>query len=284
MPLGIPNVLSSPIVHHDYKFLNPFNYLIWYDTSPLTESIRKYWNDEEHPIKTLEGQPRLLLIAVDVQDATTVTFDIYSKRDTQMLSIYGNDISKEKHVIHYKDGIKMEYLITTMSSHLRCKFPELEVTKTLDEIQYIAEDKGQMRPFMDGFYLSNTPLREELQAHRNYWYKLKGYDKNVPSLDIYIGDLYPIKEMGTPEDPYSINNRVQNILYHDKSKWNEKVAMLISDYIFIIRSYIKLQTDKGISEQDLFDRLENGLKSKIQSTNRKGEIRNIKDKSWASNN
>lgn len=277
MPFGIPNVLSSPIVHPDYKFLNPFNYLIRYDTSPLTDTIRKYWNDEEHPIKTLEGQPRLLLIAVDVQDATTVTFDSYRKRNNQMLSIYGDDDSKEKHVIHYKDGIKMEHLITTMSSHLRYKFPELEVTKTLDENQYIAEDKGQMRPFMDGFYLSNTPLREVLQAHRDYWYKLKGYDKNIPSLDIYIGDLYPIKEMGTPEDPDSINNRVQNILYHDKSKYDEKVARLISDYIFIIRSLIKMQTDKGISEQDLLDRLENELKSKIQSTNRKGEIRNIKD-------
>ncbi len=78
--MGIPNVLSSAIIHPDYRFLNPFNFIIRYDNTPLTQSIGKYWNDEEYPIKTTEGQPRLLLVAVDVPDATTVTFDSYEKK------------------------------------------------------------------------------------------------------------------------------------------------------------------------------------------------------------
>ena len=165
LPLGIPNVLSSGIIHPDYRFLNPFNFIIRYDTTPLTQSIGKYWNDEEYPIKTTEGQPRLLLVAVDVQDATTVTFDSYEKKGNKLMSFYGDDESKEKHVIHYNNGIKMEHLLTTMSSHLRYRFPELNVTTTIvDENSAIPEDKGRPRPFLDGIYLSNTPLREVLTS------------------------------------------------------------------------------------------------------------------------
>ena len=278
LPLGIPNVLSSGIIHPDYRFLNPFNFIIRYDTTPLTQSIGKYWNDEEYPIKTTEGQPRLLLVAVDVQDATTVTFDSYEKKGNKLMSFYGDDESKEKHVIHYNDGIKMEHLLTTMSSHLRYRFPELNVTTTIvDENSAIPEDKGRPRPFMDGIYLSNTPLREVLQAHRDYWYKVKGFNENIPSLDIFIGDLYPTKEKGTPEDPDSINNRVQNILYHDKSKYDEKVAVMISDYIYIIRSLMKMANEKGISDRELYDKLNTELKNKIHSKDRKGETRHIHD-------
>ena len=279
LPFGIPNVLSSGIIHPDYKFLNPFNFMIRYDNAPLIQTIRKYWNDKEHPIKTTEGQPRLLLVAVDVQDATTVTFDSYKKKENNLMSFYGDDESKEKHVVYYNNGIKMEHLLTTMSTHLRYKFPELNVTTTtiVDEKSTIPESKGKPRPFMDGFYLSNTPLREVLQAHRDYWYKVKGYNENIPSLDIFIGDLYPTKEKGTPEDPDSINNRVQNVLYHDKSKYDEKVAIMVSDYIYIIRSLMKMAKEKGISDHELYDKLNNELKNKIHSTNRKGETRNIND-------
>lgn len=47
-------------------------------------------------IKTKEGEPRLLLVAVDVQDATTVTFDSYVKKHNQMMYIYGDDDKKRE--------------------------------------------------------------------------------------------------------------------------------------------------------------------------------------------
>jgi hypothetical protein len=37
------------------------------------------------------------------------------------------------------------------------------------------------RYFWDGAYLSNTPLRELLQSHRDYWYE-EGNDKKNMSL------------------------------------------------------------------------------------------------------
>ena len=85
------------------------------------------------------------------------------------------------------------------------------------------------------------------------------------------------KEKGTPEDPDSINNRVQNILYHDKSKYDEKVAVMISDYIYIIRSLMKMANEKGISDRELYDKLNTELKNKIHSKDRRGETRHIND-------
>ena len=50
----------------------------------------------------------------------------------------------------------MKHLLATMSSHLRHKLPELKV-----KIAYLdGTFEEKYHPFMDGFYLSNTPLRE----------------------------------------------------------------------------------------------------------------------------
>ncbi len=277
-PFGTYKVLSPGIIQPDFRFLNPFNFMIRYDNSRLTKTISNYWDHERFPIKTIEGEPRLLLVAIDIQGATTVTFDSYHKKDNQLITVYSDEENNEKHIIRYKEGIKMEHLLTSMSTHLRYKFPELNVTTTtMDENELDIEDNEYPRPFMDGFYLSNTPLREVLQAHRDYWYKVKGMDENVPSLDIYIGDLYTAKEMGTPEDPDSINNRIQNVLYHDKSKYDEKVAAMISDYIYVIKDLVKMVNEKGLTEKVIYDRLNNDLKNKLRSTNRQGDIRSIED-------
>lgn len=108
-----------------------------------------------------------------------------------MLSICGNEDIKQKHQVRYDKGIGIEHLLTTMSSHVRLNFPTLNAITGEVENAQIIEGIMSSRPFMDGFYLSNTPLREVLQSHRDYWYKVKGIDIHVPSLDIYIGDLYP---------------------------------------------------------------------------------------------
>ncbi|MGC2572926.1 MAG: hypothetical protein WA364_15560, partial [Candidatus Nitrosopolaris sp.] len=47
------------------------------------------------------------------------------------------------------------------------------------------------RYFWDGGILSNTPLRELIQAHQDYWLNVKGKERDgaqIPQLDIYIVD------------------------------------------------------------------------------------------------
>ena len=134
-----------------------------------------------------------------MQDATTVTFDSYPNQNNQRMSIYGGGDNKQRHVIKYPDGIRMEHLLTTMSSHLRHKFPELpSITGEITDDK-IPEGEEHNRIFMDGYYLSNTPLREVIHSHRDYWYKVREQKVNAPPLRVYIGDLYPTIEQGRPE-------------------------------------------------------------------------------------
>ncbi len=154
--LGIPNVLSPVIYQPDFRFLNPFNFLFRYDNNHLIVTIRKYWKDQGYPLKTKEGEPRLLIIAVDVQDATTVTFDSYIKKGNHCMSVYGHKDDKLKHIIHYPDGIKMQHLLTAIFSHLRYKFPELTVMTIEVKDNGIPNHIAYSRQFIDGFYLSNT--------------------------------------------------------------------------------------------------------------------------------
>lgn len=278
-PFGIHNVLSAPIYQPDFRFMNPFNYILKYDNTALTKTIKKYWDYDAHSIKTKDPQPRLLLIAVDVQDAATITFDSYPKKDGHMVSVYGDDDDTKKHAVRYDDGIGIEHLLTTMSSHVRLDFATLNaITGEVDNEQ-IPEGELLPRPYLDGFYLSNTPLREVLQSHRDYWYKVKDLPYDVPSLDIYIGDLYPQKEEGTPQDPDAINNRVQSVLFHDKTKYDEKVTTMVSDYVNIINELMKMvkSKDKSMTNEIIYNQLEQKLSKKMVSNIRKGKPRDIRN-------
>lgn len=132
---------------------------------------------------------------------------------------------------------------------------------------------------MEEFYLSNTSLREVLQHHRDYWYKVKDLFYEVPSLDVYIGDLYPQKGKGTPYDPDAINNRVQDVLYHDKTKYDEKVTTMVSDYVNIINELMKMvkSKDKDMKDDDIYGQLQKKLGEKLVSNSRDGKPREIKD-------
>ena len=265
---GTRNVMLPPIVQPDMKFFSPSS-LLRFSNTPMEATIRNYWNDEKNPIKTRfeNGQPRLLLVGVDVQDATTATVDSYRKGVDQngneiRKSEYGD--SKTKHIIEYPEGIKMEHLRTSMSSHLRHEYPGLEVR---------TGNKMERRQFWDGVYLSNTPLRELVQSHRDYWFGVGGRKDNVPDLEVYIVDLYPTLEKEIPEDADKIVDREFDILFHDKTKYDEKVGRIISDYVSIANKLIQLAKEKGASQGDI----DNILSQPGVSTSRNGTNRNYQD-------
>ena len=51
------------------------------------------------------------------------------------------------------------------------------------------------RNFCDGGLLSNTPFRELLQAHQDYWLGIIDNDKQkIPDLEVYIVNVHPSKQ------------------------------------------------------------------------------------------
>jgi len=85
------DVMLPGIVQPDMKFFSASN--LWrFSNVPIEATINRYWNSDTSAIKTRfeDGYPRLLLVSVDIQDATTVTFDSYRKEVDQG----GNEVRK----------------------------------------------------------------------------------------------------------------------------------------------------------------------------------------------
>ena len=59
----------------------------------------------------------------------------------------------------------------------------------------------ERRIFWDGGIKSNTPLRELIQAHTDYWREKT--DHGIPDLEVYIADLWPSE---LQQQPVSFDN------------------------------------------------------------------------------
>ena len=124
---GVPNVFVPKTPLLDNRFFDPSNTWYIYDNKPLKESLEKF---ARFPISTSfeNGEPRLLLVAVDVQEATPVVFDSYEKEDGTRKSEYGRygkmkpdgsaknpENETYEHVIRYEEGIKSDFVLASSS-------------------------------------------------------------------------------------------------------------------------------------------------------------------------
>jgi predicted acylesterase/phospholipase RssA len=212
---GTPNV-CSPERESDLKFAdrdnnnNPLQWP-WYTSNPLQHAIERYSKDEKDEkaeklrIATSwdKRQPRLLVISVDVAGGKTVAFDSYYKK------------ARPKNPVYDGDGITIDHIMASGTIPAFYKFREIGGRK-----------------FCDGGWLNNTPFRELLQAHRDYWVKAAGEDTDeIPDLDVYIVNVHPSKADSIPTDYDEVKNRANDISFSDRnSHYDEMVTHLAADY------------------------------------------------------
>ena len=293
-PRGVANMYKS-IPHMGSKFLNPFtDFLPWwrYDYTPLRDYLSKFI---DFPIKTSleKGQPRLLLTSVDIQDFTSpVVFDSYQKLHNapvkhsaierkgreehssngdfgKWFSEYGNPDSR--HIVFY-DGIGPDQVLASALGKYAIDHPHIEDSNT-----------GTMRQLWDGGYLSNTPLRELLTAHKTYWMEylrrdrsntgggLKGDDTMIaqtPELEVYIVNLHPLTPKDIPNDKDLIDDRESDIFFHDRTTYDEQVAYAFTDFVNMTRDLIELARSNGLSKK-----VDEILEKKAKTIARVGEYR-----------
>lgn len=251
---GVPNMyISAP--HYYHKFLNVYTDLLpwWrYDYSPLRSYLQKF---VDFPIKTSfeKEEPRLLLVSVDVQDySSAVVFDSYKKQhnapypsenitEGEWYSEYG--YGQKRHLLFY-DGIGPDQVLASTLGKYALNHSSMEdrISKT-------------QRQFWDGGYHSNTPLRQLIIDHRKYWYEyLKRNDKggaeitNVPDLEVYIVNLHPSRMKNIPRDRDLIDDREHDILFHDRTNFDEHIAYLVSDYVDLAAELIELAKLNGLAD------------------------------------
>src|SRR5919112_2360214 len=131
---GVPNVFSAPIPAQDRRFFD-FAWNTWYRFSnePLRKSLERF---AKFPIATTfeEGQPRLILVSVDVADGVPVTFDSYAKEDGSRKTEYGSYVKQRdgkeigfKRIIRYDDGITLDQVMASGCFPINFDYALLEV-------------------------------------------------------------------------------------------------------------------------------------------------------------
>ena len=213
---GVDKAYSPLPPREDGKFFDQENKRILYNKQPLQQSIEKF---VKFPIATNyeKGEPRLLVVSTDAVEGIPVTFDSYEK-----------DVD---------EGIKIQHV---MASASKPEFYDYE------------EISG--RKFWDGGMLSNTPIRELVQAHKDFWEHKIGSKEledsileeatlSVPDLELYIINLWHSNDSVAPSDPDGMTDRLRDIIVHDQ--YYVKESTLITHYIHLIEKLIQLGVGKN---------------------------------------
>jgi hypothetical protein len=275
---GVPNVFVPKTPLLDNRFFDPSNTWYIYDNRPLKESLEKF---AKFPISTSfeNNEPRLLLVAVDVQELTPVVFDSYEKEDGTRKSEYGRygrvifgrpekdhkNTEEFEHIIRYDDGIKADFVLASCSVPVNYDYTRLHVetrvlvgggqgnnTDTGDNNGPPSSNgNSSLRSFWDGGLLANTPLRQTILAHRDYWHRVRKLEENIPRLRYGIINLHPAKQDYLPSDFDGVVDRKNDIIFHDRTEFDENVAVLVSDFIRLAKSLIRLAEEKGVSKEAL---------------------------------
>jgi NTE family protein len=265
-PYGVPN-LHFPVWFPDFRFLNILHpFWIGYDYSPLKDTLRRNIekvlgrNGNGFSIKTSHDkeEPRLVIVSVDAYDCSTaVAFDSYSKNG-KWFSKYGGD--SNPHLVEY-DGIGLNELLAS------CLFAFATDHTLMEDKEKSKDNHKSKRIFWDGGYLSNTPLRELIQVHKDFWSDKK---EKVPDLEVYIIDLYPpIEEVSEERVGYDrIMDRINDIQFHDRTVYDEKIANIMTDYIDLVN-----ELKKNIPEEQV----EEILRKPAKSISRDGTLRTYKN-------
>ena len=94
--------------------------------------------------------------------------------------------------------------------------------------------------FWDGGLLANTPLRQTIIAQRDYWLRVKKLEDKIPTLRYGIINLHPAKQEYLPSDYDGVVDRKNDIIYHDRTLFDENIAVIMSDFAALAESLMKL--------------------------------------------
>ncbi len=280
---GAGKVFSLKGVRDDNKFFdsdNPMAKRVMLNEEPLKKLIVDFG---KFPVGTCidKGEPRLLVTAVDIAEGITVTFDSYKKSDGKRKTVYRpgekyRHIKNSKYfdrkeddsnqiVIEYDEGIQIDHIMARGT--LPDFYDPIEICK---------------RSFWDGGILSNTPLKELLEAHRDYWVNVEDQCE-APDLEVYVVNVHPstIDVVNIPKHLDEVKDRNNDIVYGDRTYNDQYSASLVTDYTDFIRrlreiagSHIKDSTDREAFKNE-FESLESEPATSTSYTS--GESRSFKD-------
>jgi NTE family protein len=191
----------------DPEYFTPIKWTYLYDHSPLVKAAEKYI-DYNKLQPTGKPNARLIITAVNVLNAEPLIFDSSKQQITA------------KHLLA-ATGYPTYY------------FPWVEV------------EKGVYA--WDGSLLSNTPLREVIEA------------SPVKDKRVFLVENYPKHCVKLPDNLLEVQHRARDIMFSDKTLHNIQMSKVITYYLRLINDLYKMLEDQFSSEKkedkDKFEKL-----------------------------
>ena len=142
------------------------------------------------------GKPRLIITTTDIQNAKPSVFD----------SKY--------------DNIDAEHVLASTG------YPFYGISWTQKSGKYL----------WDGTLLSNTPLREIIDASPKHYKK------------VYVVDLFPHNQPEIPKNVFEVWHRARDIMQTDKTDHNVRMSKIINRYLTLIRDMYEIINTAKIDE------------------------------------
>jgi NTE family protein len=142
------------------------------------------------------GKPRLIITTTDIQNAKPSVFD----------SKY--------------DNIDAEHVLASGG------YPFYGISWTQKSGKYL----------WDGTLLSNTPLREVIDASPKHYKK------------VYVVDLFPSNQPEIPKNMFEVWHRARDIMHTDKTEHNVRMSKIINRYLTLIRDMYEIINTAKIDE------------------------------------
>jgi len=296
---GVPHVFSIPNLVIDPEFyatLEP-----WYQSSNqgLKKSLEKFI---DFPIATdyEKDEPRLLLVAADVQESLPVIFDSYPKADGKHRTLYGQKPEKNGkgseggYVIEY-NGIEVEHILASANVPLNYDYTKImanEVTRFDRVNSSLTKGKKVERYFWDGGILHNTPILPLISHHKTFWDFFIGIEKQresilngdesqetkIPELYVYIVDMWAKKSIKIPRNYNDTKSRLNEITFADKTEFEEGIVQVIDEHITLHKELIKLARKKGATRDEIEKLLMTPIKSRFYAGIQRTYIDHIRGK------
>ena len=183
-------------------------------------------------------------------------------------------------MIKYDDGISIEHVMASGTIPEFYDYVPVAIQSTVQQKDQDANcipeksSKNRIHYFWDGGILSNTPFRELLQAHQDYWKNT--VEENIsfiPDLEVYLINLHPSKmniDM-IPQDYDGIKDRHNDIKYGDRnSHYDQKMADLVTDYIDLIQN-LKCLAINHFSNKDESNKFQKDFEDLLRTTEGKSK-------------
>jgi NTE family protein len=218
---------NAEYILQDAQYFFPLNWTYLYDHKPLAKTLEKYIDYKKlGPLeKSNSTKMRLILTAVNVLTAAPLVFD------------------------SYKQEITATHLLAT-SAYPLYNLPWVEV-------------EGGVYAW-DGSLLSNTPLREVIDA------------SPVNDKRVIIVENYPKNIDNLPQNLPEVYHRARDIIFSDKTSHSIKMSKVITNYIKYIEELyqiIESHTDINKIDKQKLQRIRNKYR-KIKKE-RGAEIKSI---------